>query len=495
MKTKNDYKGLSQVPPCNITFESLILSSILNSQNQENVIQEVLKIFNGNHKKVFYNELHQKIFNIMLNLQSENLPIDDLFILLKLEEDKKIDRYRANETLEIIKDLPGNDTNIKYWADYIFKDFKLREIIQNTYKLYNEANDPLADPDYLLERINGLITKYQTPTKEDRKVESALTFLKREKTRTPYIIDKIIPESGFTSIAGYTGHGKSSLAMQMILCILSGLPFLNQFEIKNTDCHILYINLENSEFTIDSLLNSQLKEFNVSDDKLANNLFIPDCMAMSFDNRQDVIRIKKWIEELHIEIIIVDPILDSFTGDQNDLMVIRALIKKLREINGKLSWILLQHFNKGDNDQELIKLMLGSIGFANAMTSIIGLRRYARNDDPKIKKIEFGKTRDYERPEDIKVVMNHNRVFEVCGHTKDMPKADPTDKVVTILKEHGNSTYNELVGKIGLLYGYSDSWSKKLVTNCLIAHKIMKSDNGIYSVKKQLFKSYIQEFK
>jgi hypothetical protein len=257
----------------------------------------------------------------------------------------------------------------------------------------------------------------------------------------------------------------------MILSILQGSTFLNKLKVSDENYHILYLNLENSEYTLDRLLKCQLSEYELNETQL-ERLFIPDCMAMTFDNRKDVASISRWIDELHIEIVVVDPILDSFVGDQNDLTIVKSVIRKMREINSKISWVMIHHFKKGNDEDSLINLMLGSVGFANASTSIIGLRRYSKSVNPMYKKIEFGKTRDFEQPDEIKVALNPiTRIFEVVG---DIDKFQPMtdDCVLDAFEENEKLTHTILVTRVEMSMGISEKQARILITKALASHKI-----------------------
>jgi len=481
---------LDRVPPQNVDAERAVLGALISEDNGREMISKVIEILNSNGVKAFYKEAHQKIYTAILSLYDNNEPIDLLTVtdaLLKSGELAKVgDVYYLDD---MISSVPIT-TNVESYAEIIKEEALRREIIQKASRLYNSAFDSTIQPETLLDEISYIQDNLPIKT-NGNKLENAVEFLARPKPKTPYIIEGILPSSGFTAIAGFTGMGKSSLAMQMMLSILSGLPFLNTFQIAPTEYHILYINLENSEYTIDQLLKAQLTEFRIDDAQLVN-LFIPSCIAMSVDNRNDVRQISKWITDYHIDIVIIDPILDAFTGDQNDLTVVRRLIKTFREIDGKIAWVLLHHFKKGNPDDDLIQSMLGSVGFANAMTSIIGLRRYSQTVNPAYKKIEFAKTRDSKLPDDVKVCMNPvTRIFEIIGEGETF-KASNMDMLLEILKEKGALAYQLLVTEVEMRQGIAERTAKNLIQNALALHKI-KADNGLYSLNRQIFPSYKEQ--
>lgn len=479
-----------KVLPQDVDAERAVLGCMLIVDNNIDIISKVIDILGYNNRKdIFYKESHQKIYNAILTLYNRNEPSDLLTVAKELGRTGDLEKIDIGYLDEMIDSVPTT-ANVEYYAEIIKDEALRRDIISKAVNLYNSAFES-DDTENLIDELNNIKDLERDYKAKNNKLENAVEFLARPKSKTPYIIDGILPSAGFTAIAGFTGMGKSSLAMQMILSILSGLSFLNTFSIAPTEYHILYINLENSEYTIDKLLSAQLTEFRIDESQLSR-LYIPSCMAMSIDNRNDVRQISQWIIDCHIDIVIIDPILDAFTGDQNDLMVVRRLIKTFREIDSKICWVLLHHFKKGNTDDDLIQSMLGSVGFANAMTSIMGLRRYSSTVNPAYKKIEFAKTRDSKLPDDVKVCMNPvTRIFEIIGEGETF-KASNMDTVLAILKEKGSLAYQLLVTEVEMRQGIAERTAKNLIQNALLTHKI-KANNGLYTLNNQIFPSYKEQ--
>lgn len=492
-KEKIMNQKIKQAHPNDHQAEQSVIGSLFNKETSLESLRCVASILEPSD---FYSKKHTDIYNAIVELYSNNKPID-----LILTESYLKNIFQMPYLDEIIEELELIYHAFDFYTPklaahyaYIVKEKALRrKTIRKLSELTSDSDNETLELDSIFDDILELEKEIKGlgNNGNKRKIETALEFMNRPKSKTPYIIEGILPASGFTTIAGFTGMGKSSLTMQLILSVLSGIKFINQFSVTPSDYHILYLNLENSEYTLDRLLKSQLQGICIEDDQLSR-LYLPNCMAMSLDNKKDVNVISDWITEYHIEIVVIDPILDAFSGDQNDLTVVRSLIKKLREINSDISWILLHHFKKGGDEDDLIQLMLGSVGFANAMTSILGLRRFSRSVNPQYKKIEFAKTRDSALPEPIQVCMNNQtRLFEIVAG--DLPKqtiSHSLDSVIDILSEHGEMQYKDLATQIEFTLGISDRSAKNMIANALSLHKIDAS-NGIYRVaKKQIFPNY-----
>ncbi|MDD5353221.1 MAG: AAA family ATPase [Candidatus Omnitrophica bacterium] len=489
---KSKENSLLQAPPNDADAEIAVLGSFFNTTDGYDILKEISPFL---LQSDFYSEIRGKLYKVICSHYESGKCPDIVLLQSEIKNNYNNDADRMID--ELTNCIQSCDfitlINAKYYAEIVKEKSKRRKTIRELHRLFNDSGNNSIDFESLVDDAEQTISdiKSNRSLKEpSRTIENAVSFIQREKSKTPYIIDTILPEQGFTSICGFTGMGKSSLTMQIMLSILKKQTFLNDFNVAQKDYNILYINLENSEFTIDRLLKTQLKEIELTNDQLSR-LYIPSCIAMSLDSKMDIRILSNWIQDYNIDIVVIDPILDAFSGDQNDLTVVRNLIRKFREINGKISWILLHHFNKGDDEQDLIKRMLGSVGFANAMTCILGLRRFSKSVNPLYKKIEFGKTRDAELPDSIKIRMNPaTRIFEVVADHEEMIPL--SNQAVADILKNGPMQYCNLVTTVEFLLGISESSAKKLIASALMSHKI-NTDNGLYRIASNtLIPNYLE---
>lgn len=476
-------------PPNSPDAEQAIIGSLFDPSTSIEKVKEILALLAPDD---FYGAKRAKLFTLCSQLLESNESID-IIITRQCVLDNI---YSPDELLiELAKCHSRTDyviTNIISYVSIVKEKSERRKALRNFQSVINELSNEQVSISDSLENAEMFIDYFHNNGKnKKRTIENLSEFIIREKTKTPYIIERLLPNSGFSTIAGFTGMGKSSLTVQMLLSILSNKPFLNKFKILNPHVHILYINLENSEYTIDRLINAQLHEFNMTPSQM-EQLFIPDCIGMSFDDRKDYNTISGWIEDNHIEIVVVDPILDAFGGDQNDLTVVRSLIKKLRHLNSNVSWVLLHHFNKGGDDIDIIRLMLGSVGFANAMTTIMGLKRTAKNTNPRVRTLEFGKIRDFEKPEPIMLEMDPKTRVYYTIESRDEAKPLDYTIVISVLEDFGQMTYTKLVEKVAEFSGASINYSKVLIGKARANHQITESGGMYRPTAKPLIPNYME---
>ena len=141
---KNIYDGLlvEKYLPHNFLAEKMILNCLLiNSELVEMVIQ-VLPL------KAFYFQNHQEIYNSIILMYKNKLPIDIITLVTFLQEKGLLEKIGGIKVLiELVNQIP----NIMYTEEYIrlIKDkFLRRSLIQLGYELINSSyitNIPIED--------------------------------------------------------------------------------------------------------------------------------------------------------------------------------------------------------------------------------------------------------------------------------------------------------------------------------------------------------------
>lgn len=460
---------------CDIKAEQAILGSILQT---EGGAKAMLSVWNSELKTTdFYNSGHAKLFGIMLELYEANQVID----LVTLNEAciqrniTEICGKSALEYLDYLCDAVPTAENVLYYVDIVRNLAIKREIRHKLNILVNEFDH--AETNELSEKIDeiqALVSEMHAETE----IETLDSFLTREKTNTPYIVSDILPSQGYMLLAGASGEGKTTIAMQLCLSVLTNTSFFGSNTlIPNT--HILYLNFENSEYSLHKLIEAQIKAYNPSREQL-RRLYIPNCEAIDFEKELNYVQ--RLVRDHHIELVVVDPITWGITSDPNDYRQVLKLIKRLKRVknteNNEISWLLVHHFRKptiGNNDP--LHRVLGSTGWVNCATSIITLERYAETRNPLYKRLDYIKLRDAKPKDAITIAINEqSRCFELVVNME----AIGTDKVLKVLDENEPMTYRNLVQAICQRYLIAERSAKRLISKALDAELICAS-NGLYS--------------
>lgn len=120
----SDKKLNGRIPPQSLDSERAVLGSIM---LRPGAIHEVTDVIDA---ESFYAAKHKDIWNIMLELSSRGEPIDMLSVSQKLSERNQLDSIGGmNYLTELTNSVPAS-TNIRHYADIVYKKYILRSIIE-----------------------------------------------------------------------------------------------------------------------------------------------------------------------------------------------------------------------------------------------------------------------------------------------------------------------------------------------------------------------------
>lgn len=113
----------------------------------------------------------------------------------------------------------------------------------------------------------------------------------------PMILERgLLPASGYTILGSYTKVGKTTLAIQMCLSIVSGTDFLGFRVSEMTPGKVLYCYWEGTAASMSQLIKHH-KEGWGSDIANIENLILMDCHGICLQNRADLETLKRYIRE------------------------------------------------------------------------------------------------------------------------------------------------------------------------------------------------------
>ncbi len=358
----------------------------------------------------------------------------------------------------------GLDADPKYKGQY--PNGKVAGTIEDVYKR-NEEQEALDD-DIILESI------------------SASDLLASNRKPAQMIIDRLIPTKGYSVIGSFTKEGKTTLATQGIMSILSGSDFLS-FPFRNPVNKILYLFWEMDIDDLHDLLKVQVAGWGGTKPDLSKLILI-DCHEISLETKQGKEKIGNLINEHQADLIVIDPLMLAVSGDICDLKTVKFTLRVLREI-GKdkdLSWVLIHHYSKPNAfKREPIHAMYGSTGWANFCVSFMGLERYSERRSTDYKKISF-KIRRGRIPDDLCLFLNPvTRLFEIVENPEDEIEAISPNRVRDIFQEQAaEKGYTEishtlLRAWVEMVLGISESQAKRLIKEA-VESKIIGKEPGKY---------------
>lgn len=482
-ETKPETKVILQIDRpqvCNIDAECAVLGAMMMADVGKKVIEQVLGI--GLIADDFYRIEHQSIYNAIMRVYRKNQGVDLLTVTRELETCGEIEKIGGGVGYldELIDSCPTAD-NAEYYARILIDKSTERNLVR--LNIQSQAGD-IQTEDHI-SGVEHIVDRWyhSRPIISRAEPISAVDLLASDLPVPPMIISKgLLPANGYTMVASYTKHGKSTFVMQMCLSICNGFPFLG-FPIEKK-ARILYCYTEGSPAGMKELIKAQVD--NWGSQVSYDNLSLLDAHELCLQERAGVNFLKSNIQKTQAELCVIDPIALAMASDINDIRTIRTLVKTLQAISADTlcSWLLVHHFGKPPiQKREPILRMLGSSGFGNYCESFIGLERFSEKRSPDYMKVSF-ELRGGPRPDDLCLYLNKaTRLFELVygPDVPDMPfrkiPALSIDRVVDILKEQGQPiSHTLLVELIKTQLGITERPARELISEAKKAGKIVKDE-------------------
>lgn len=235
---------------------------------------------------------------------------------------------------------------------------ELDRLIGGSAKLVNKSKTKLEE-----EKVNQLKNLVGEGDAERKfSIESLGELLDRDIPEECWLIDKIVPVSGLSAIAGPSGVGKSFYSLSMAQSVATGKPWLGQWQVQKTT-NVLILDKENSEIW------RKKRAKHLGMNECRDSIFYskyPELFSISEskgDYTKEAIDLAIWVQEKEIGLIIFDSFVDFVEGDENSGKETQAFFDKIRKLFPGISIVLIVHFNKtqaGGDNRPLIERMAGS---------------------------------------------------------------------------------------------------------------------------------------
>ena len=307
-------------------IEKTILSTILYDSNLVDDISSILKI------EDFLNLDHQEIFRVILELYSDDLPIDEAFIAQRtkcLNTNVLIDVFTAtplankNHIIEYCKEIKkvSISSRVTILSSKLATKFDVYLIDQ-----INKLKEEIDNLEHIKIRKskNWLLTELE----KDNLVWSEINELKVE-----YIYDQFFVKNEITFWAAPPGNGKSTVAFELLQkAVISG----------KADC-LIYLDCDNSKTTV--------QQRRIHDVVETNRKKIKYLVAKTRNEiNNNLNKIAK--SDLFDLILVFDSIKNFFDGldrDKNrDVSKIMKMLKAFRDAGATI--LFLHHTNKPKKD-------------------------------------------------------------------------------------------------------------------------------------------------
>ncbi len=215
-----------KIPPQAIDLEEVVLGAMMIDKRG---VDEVIDIL---HSEVFYKPAHQHIFEAILNLFKEGLPIDLLTVSTRLKKDKTLEKVGGDFSLIQLTQKVSSSAHIEFHARIIIQKYIQRSLIKISNEIIEDSYNESTDVFDLLDTAESKLYEI-TQGNIKKSSESAQDLVIEAKKKIEEIANKEglsgIP-SGFTKldkltsgwqpsdliiIAARPGMGKTAFSLSM----------------------------------------------------------------------------------------------------------------------------------------------------------------------------------------------------------------------------------------------------------------------------------------
>lgn len=137
--------------PQNIEAEQAVLGSILISSQ---CIEDVIAVL---EPKDFYRSAHRDIFSVMLTLYHENIDIDHLTLVERLDKTKKLEKVGGIAFITSLANTVPTAVNVKQYANIVKEKSVLRDIIRSAENIASVAYDDSYKLDEIADKAQAMM--------------------------------------------------------------------------------------------------------------------------------------------------------------------------------------------------------------------------------------------------------------------------------------------------------------------------------------------------
>ena len=294
---------------------------------------------------------HRRLYSLYLELVDEGKPFDELIIRDLLQERNQLDEIGGfSYLIDIQQGVLTVPSHVRWHAERVINAKRLRNMNRVAEAIQEKVLQPAADHAMVLnwatDIMGSLAMGYDldgnlTPVKPHslkkpvyKRFEDIPDIFTLEIPLPEYFVDGLIARETITEWTGLGGAGKSFLLEKLGIDVATGGTFLGM---QCKPANVLYLDYENPGFVVKARLRK------MSGDNPVDRLRIWGkwCQSPAPSIGHDVLN--KIVAESQPLLLIIDPLRDAHSGDENDSGEMKAVMDCLRSYTTMGTAVITAH--------------------------------------------------------------------------------------------------------------------------------------------------------
>lgn len=237
--------------------------------------------------------------------------------------------------------------------------------IESLLLLWDERNEPRLGEQRIRLTVDSVRRTHErnnSPMEPERiEFRSFAQILTMPRDETPPIISGILRRGGSLLITGPSAIGKSTMVLELCLCLASGRPFLGEYEIPDPQ-RVLLLQAEDSFQTFQDRLRHMAHDWTGEREQALHNIITPwhngnprisrSLTDLRGEPSNFVTSLKDLIERSEANVLIFDPLISFHNAQENDNVAMRKVLDIISDLADEydLTVVLTHHHGKGDQE-------------------------------------------------------------------------------------------------------------------------------------------------
>ena len=357
----------------------------------------------------FYREEHQNIFFLIKSMNENGKPVDIITLTEEARNNGGIERCGSVVYISDLLNSIATTANLPHYIKIIKEKAEKRKDAEIREQLIKDIKTG-----HPLKEILPFYEKVADVAKEDTETTWEVNeFLKQDFKEPMAYCKGLVYPRGITGIFGQPKCYKTFCVLNIAFALSTGKPFLN-FEISNP-IKTLILQAELSDGRLQERMTKMTPFWGVPAE---GKLYIRTIRGAFLNETKGLSEVSAIIRAIKPEVIIIDPLIEFFTGDENLAKDMSNLFANLETLlTDDRSIILVHHLRKPNKD--------GGDSFAQIRGSSViygkldaGIHISPLVDGQVV--LDFA-TRNIAKPDKFIATIDENLIFHYCkefGATK-----------------------------------------------------------------------------